>query len=80
MIVGNPIARAKEAVEFSRGLDEAGLSEIARRHRVLAGDVLELAEALAAEQSARAAIQAARDNAVAILERQAGEAAARAAR
>jgi hypothetical protein len=53
------VARARDLIEFTAGLEEAGLVETARRSRMTARDVLELADALAAERSARdAAVEA----------------------
>lgn len=67
VIVGDPVRRAQDAIVFSRGLEEAGLAEAARQLRLLARDVLELSEALAAEQSVRRAIEARRDELLAIV-------------
>jgi hypothetical protein len=50
--------RARALIAFTDGLEEPGLGETARRSRVVARDVLELAEALASERSARRASQA----------------------
>jgi hypothetical protein len=66
VIVGDPIARARAEVEFANGLELGGgpMVEYARRHRVLAGDVLELCEQL---ESARSLV-AAQDDRIARLE------------
>jgi len=63
--------RARDALAAGDVLEEIGLPEFGGRLRVLARDVLELAEQLEAERSARRTIQADRDDAVAILARQA---------
>lgn len=51
--------RARELLVFAHGFDAAGggNAELARRARMAARDVLKLAEMLAAERSARVAIQ-----------------------
>lgn len=59
--------RAQEFLHFSDGFEDAGHPELARRSRVTARDVIDLAGQLEAERSARVAIQRARDQAVAIL-------------
>jgi hypothetical protein len=51
------VARARDLLTFADGLEEAGLPEIARRSRMVARDVLELAEELTAERSARRSSQ-----------------------
>ena len=71
MIVGDPVRRAHDALAAGDVLEEIGLPEFGARLRVLARDVLELAEELAAERSARRALQDGRDAAVAVLARQA---------
>jgi hypothetical protein len=70
------VTRARELIVFANGLEDAGHAETARRSRMVARDLLEACDELAAERSARVAIQAARDRCLAILARQAGEAAA----
>ncbi len=57
MIVGDPEQRARAFIEFCDGLEEAGLVDYARRGRLLARDVLELAGMLEAERSARRQFQ-----------------------
>jgi hypothetical protein len=57
VIVGDPVVRASAFIEFCNGLEHAGLGELARRGRTVAGDVVELASMLDAERSARRAIQ-----------------------
>jgi hypothetical protein len=59
VIVGDPGARARAELEFANGLELGGgpLVEYARRHRVLAFDVLELVDLHASEQSGRFALQ-----------------------
>jgi hypothetical protein len=49
--------RARELITFADGLSEAGFDEIGRRARVVARDALEAVDALAAERSARRALQ-----------------------
>jgi hypothetical protein len=49
--------RACELIVWCEALTDAGLAETARRSRVVARDVLDLADALAAERSAREALQ-----------------------
>jgi hypothetical protein len=63
VIVGDPRERAEAAVAFADGLELGGgeLVEYARRLRVVAGDVLELADLYAAEISARVALQRANE-------------------
>lgn len=70
-------AIAEETRVFVDGAADAGANpELVRRARLLADTVVELIDTLQAERSARVAIQAARDRAIAVLERQAGLAAA----
>jgi hypothetical protein len=45
-------------IEFADGIEEAGYPELARRSRMSARDVLELAEQVREERSARVALQA----------------------
>jgi hypothetical protein len=61
-------------------LDDLGLTAVGADTRALARAALDLADELETERSSRISIQAARDNAIAILERQAGEALAAARR
>jgi hypothetical protein len=63
------VARARDLIEFANGLDEAGLSETARRSRVVARDLLELVDELRAERSARRAAQTNYDRALAVIGR-----------
>ena len=49
--------RAAALVAFAEGLDQAGLTELARRARLAAGDVVELADEVESERSARLAMQ-----------------------
>lgn len=71
------VAIAEETLVFVAGAEDAGANpELIRRARLVAGAVLELAEALKCERSARAAIQASRDRALKVLEKQAGAATA----
>jgi hypothetical protein len=49
--------RASELLVWCDALTEAGLAEVARRSRVVARDALELVAELAAERSAREALQ-----------------------
>jgi hypothetical protein len=74
LIVGDPEQRARELIEFCAGLDEAGLHEVARRSRMVARDVLDLADGLAAERSARVAIQEQRDRLVEFIGKRAHDA------
>src|SRR5262249_33425553 len=48
---------AHEAIEFASGLDEAGLREIGRHHRMLARELADTVGELRAERSARRAMQ-----------------------
>ena len=59
MIVGDPVERASELIVFAYGYSAAtgGDAELAGRARMAARDVIELAEALEAERSARVALQ-----------------------
>jgi hypothetical protein len=66
--------RARALIAFTDGLEEAGLGETARRSRVVACDVLELVEALAAERSARKAAQENYQRCLIVLGRRADEA------
>jgi hypothetical protein len=50
-------ARARELIVWCGALSDVGLGETARLSRVVARDVLDLVEALAAERSAREAFQ-----------------------
>jgi hypothetical protein len=50
-------ARARELIVWCDALTDVGLDETARLSRVVARDVLDLVEALAAERSARKAFQ-----------------------
>ncbi len=59
--------RAREAVPFAEGLDQAGFGQLAGSIRLLASDVTELLQALEAERSARVALQADRDRLLAML-------------
>jgi hypothetical protein len=63
VIVGDPVERARELIVFADGFTAAGggNAELARLARVAAGDVLELAQALDGERSARVAMQTERD-------------------
>jgi hypothetical protein len=53
----NPEERARELLTWCAALTDVGLDETARLSRVVARDVLNLVEALAAERSAREAFQ-----------------------
>jgi hypothetical protein len=76
VIVGDPRQRARELIAFCDGFDEGGLyPEFTRRARMVARDMLELADQVDAERSARRAAQDGYRRALAILERQAGDAA-----
>jgi hypothetical protein len=70
------IGAARDLILFADGVQEGagGFPELARRARVAARDVLELAEQLDAERSARVAMQKARDEALDVLRRRAGQA------
>src|SRR5206468_1765356 len=73
----DPSQLAREFVVFCDGLEASGAPGIdgyARRGRVVAGELLAALAELEAERSARCAIQDARDRAIAILARQAGDA------
>jgi hypothetical protein len=67
------VERAHALTEFAHGLEEAGLIEVARRSRMVARDVLELAEALDAERSARRAMQANYERCMDVLSTRAGD-------
>jgi hypothetical protein len=70
MIVGGIEAsreRVAEFLLFADGVEDAGLVEYARRARVVARDLDDALDELAAERSARVSIQAARDNCIALL-------------
>jgi hypothetical protein len=67
-------ARARELVVWCDALSDAGLDETARRARVVARDALELVDALAAERSARRALQQRCEQQQAILGRHADQA------
>jgi hypothetical protein len=66
-VTESPVARAATFITFCDGADDMGHPEYARRGRVVARDLLRALDELAAERSARVAIQAARDEAIAIL-------------
>lgn len=53
--------RARDLISFADGCEEAGLTVYAQRARVVAGDLLQVAEDLRAERSVRVSIQAERD-------------------
>ena len=65
---------AYDLILFADGVEEAGYPDLARRSRIVSRELLEIANDLDAERSARVAIQKARDEAVGILANQAGEA------
>lgn len=58
---------ARELLVFADGVEDAGHPELARRSRSVARDALALAASLAAERSARIAIQADRDRLLAMM-------------
>ena len=65
-------AWARSFVDFCDGIEAAGLPEYARRGRLLARQLIESEEALAAERSARKAMQAEAERLREILLRQGG--------
>jgi hypothetical protein len=67
-------AQARDLLTFAEALEDAGMTEAARRSRLVAQDCLWLVGLLADERSARAAMQAARDEAVDLLGQRAYEA------
>ena len=75
MIVGDPVERARELLTFAEGFLAAGGGdeELAQRARAVARDALELAGELAAEQSARVAVQARAEELQAIIGKRADE-------
>jgi hypothetical protein len=67
--------RARELVVFCDGFDEGGAyPEFARRARLVAGDLVEALDELAAERSARVALQARCETQQAILGKRAYDA------
>jgi hypothetical protein len=59
--------RARDLIARCDGITEAGFPDLARESRYLAGELLRTLDDLAAERSARLAVQAARDRALAML-------------
>lgn len=59
--------RAQALLVFCDGVEDAGHPELARRSRVVARDVLRLADELDRERSARRTVQAQRDECLQIL-------------
>lgn len=59
--------RARDLIVFADGVLDAGFEQLGRRARVVADDLLRVADDLEAERSARVAVQGARDTAVALL-------------
>jgi hypothetical protein len=67
--------RARDLVSFCDGFDEGGLyPEFTRRARLVAGDLLDTLDELAAERSARVALQARCETQQAILGKRAYDA------
>lgn len=71
---GDARHRANRLLVFADGFEDAGHPELASRSRVVARDVLRLAEELEAERSTRQAMQSQRDEALEILGQHAYEA------
>jgi hypothetical protein len=67
------VARAHELIAFCDGLEDAGQADTARRSRMVARDLIEIAEQLRAERSACSAAQANYERCLNILGRQADE-------
>lgn len=64
---GTPRERATHLLAFADGFEEAGYCGLARQSRVVARDVLRLADELDSERAARRGIQTQRDDALEIL-------------
>jgi hypothetical protein len=67
--IAEAVERARQLVEFSHGLADGGHPETARRCRVVARELIEIAAELELERSHRMAMQAARDRLLEVLER-----------
>jgi hypothetical protein len=63
------VARARDMLEFADGVEDAGHADTARRSRAVARDLLELADELRAERSARRAMQTNYERALAVIGR-----------